>query len=78
MPLSDAQSDQPLAPFDLSEYIMIEPGAVMPLPLMRGGSVSAPLVQEGMSAPMENAVSVFQSAQNSVAVDVRTSSGGTR
>jgi hypothetical protein len=77
MPLGDAQSDQLAPPFDLSEYILLEPGAVMPLPLMQSGTISAPLVQGAMSTPqMENAV--FQAAQSSVAINVPTSSGDTR
>jgi hypothetical protein len=73
MPLGEAQSDQPTPPFDLSEYILMEQGAVMPPPLVRSGTVS-PLVQGSMStSQMENAV--FQAAQNSVVVNVPTSSG---
>jgi hypothetical protein len=71
---SGSGSDQPAPPFDLSEYILMEQGAVMPPPLVRSGTVSPPLVQGSMStSQMKNAV--FQAAQNSVAVNVPTSSG---
>ncbi|KAF3328379.1 putative WRKY transcription factor 50 [Carex littledalei] len=71
IPLGDAQPDQP-PPFDLSDYILMEPGVgptnFIPPPILMQG----PLMQGGMSAPqMESAV--FQAAQNSAGVNIPTS-----
>ncbi|KAJ4806931.1 WRKY transcription factor [Rhynchospora pubera] len=78
VPLGDAdQSDQP-PPFDLSEYIMLEPTNFIPsTSLVHGTSaVNVSLVQGSMNAPrMESAV--FQAGQSSAGTNVPTSSGGT-